>query len=68
MFDNLIIGAEFSGSVLAKRIASQLHKQVWIIDREKLFCSQLADYNLYPNHQIVARTFMLFKQKINAGE
>ena len=32
-YDYLIVGAGFSGAVLAERIASQLHKQVLIIDR-----------------------------------
>ena len=33
MFDYLIVGAGFSGSVLAERIASQLDKKVLIVDR-----------------------------------
>jgi len=32
-FDYLIVGAGFAGSVLAERLASQLHKRVLIIDR-----------------------------------
>src|SRR5579859_5530332 len=33
MFDYLIIGAGFSGAVLAERIASQLDKRVLLVDR-----------------------------------
>ncbi|EMR03125.1 UDP-galactopyranose mutase [Cesiribacter andamanensis] len=33
MFDYLIVGAGFAGSVLAERLASQLHKKVLIIDK-----------------------------------
>jgi UDP-galactopyranose mutase len=33
MFDYLIVGAGFAGSVLAERLASQLNKKVLIIDR-----------------------------------
>jgi UDP-galactopyranose mutase len=33
MFDYLIVGAGFAGSVLAERLASQLHKRVLIIDK-----------------------------------
>jgi len=33
MFDYLIVGAGFAGSVLAERLASQLHKKVLLIDK-----------------------------------
>src|SRR5690349_8334308 len=33
MFDYLIVGAGFAGSVLAERLASQAHKKVLIIDK-----------------------------------
>src|SRR5205823_1277612 len=33
MFDYVIVGAGYAGSVLAERLASQLDKQVLIIDR-----------------------------------
>src|SRR6476620_11170345 len=33
MFDYLIVGAGFAGSVLAERLASQLNKKVLIIDK-----------------------------------
>src|SRR6476659_6102349 len=33
MFDYLIVGAGFAGSVVAERLASQLHKKVLIVDR-----------------------------------
>jgi UDP-galactopyranose mutase len=35
MFDYLIVGAGFAGSVLAERLASQLNKKVLICDRRK---------------------------------
>ncbi len=35
MFDYLIVGAGFAGSVLAERLASQLHKKVLLIDRRQ---------------------------------
>lgn len=33
MFDYLIVGAGFAGSVLAERLASQMHKKVLLIDK-----------------------------------
>ena len=33
MFDYLIVGAGFAGSVVAERLATQLHKKVLIVDR-----------------------------------
>jgi UDP-galactopyranose mutase len=33
MYDYLIVGAGFAGSVLAERLASQLGKRVLIVDR-----------------------------------
>jgi len=33
MFDYLIVGAGFAGSTLAERLASQLNKQVLLIDK-----------------------------------
>ncbi len=35
MFDYLIVGAGFAGSVVAERLASQLNKKVLIVDRRK---------------------------------
>lgn len=33
MFDYLIVGAGFAGSVMAERLASQLHKRILLVDR-----------------------------------
>ena len=35
MFDFLIVGAGFAGSVLAERLASQLNKKVLLVEKEK---------------------------------
>ena len=34
MYDYLIVGAGFSGSVFAERIASQLNKEVLVVEKE----------------------------------
>lgn len=43
-YDFLIVGAGFAGAVLAERIASQLHKQVLIIDRRNHIGGNSYDY------------------------
>ncbi len=44
MFDYLIIGAGFSGSVLAERLASQMHASVLIVDRRAHIGGNAYDY------------------------
>ena len=44
MFDYLIVGAGFSGSVLAERIASQLDKKLLIIDKRNHIGGNAFDY------------------------
>ena len=44
MFDYLIIGAGFSGSVLAERIASQLNKKVLLVDKRNHIGGNAYDY------------------------
>ena len=44
MFDYLITGAGFAGSVLAERLATQLHKKVLIIDRRNHIGGNTYDY------------------------
>lgn len=43
-YDYLIVGAGFAGAVLAERIATQLHKQVLIIDRRDHIGGNSYDY------------------------
>ncbi|MCP2045120.1 UDP-galactopyranose mutase [Pontibacter sp. HSC-36F09] len=44
MFDYLIVGAGFAGSVLAERLASQLHKRVLIIDKRPHIAGNAFDH------------------------
>ncbi|HYJ63776.1 MAG TPA: UDP-galactopyranose mutase, partial [Parafilimonas sp.] len=44
MFDYLIVGAGFAGSVLAERLASQLHKKVLIIEKRNHIAGNAYDY------------------------
>ena len=44
MFDYLIIGAGFSGSVLAERLASQMHASVLLVDRRPHIGGNAFDY------------------------
>ncbi len=44
MFDYIIIGAGFAGSVMAERIASQLNKKVLIIEKRKHIAGNCYDY------------------------
>src|SRR5688500_226285 len=44
MFDYLIVGAGFAGSVLAERLASQLNKKVLIIDKRNHIGGNAYDY------------------------
>ncbi|HEX8547790.1 MAG TPA: UDP-galactopyranose mutase, partial [Cytophagaceae bacterium] len=44
MFDYLIVGAGFAGSVLAERLATQLNKKVLIIDKRDHIAGNAYDY------------------------
>ena len=44
MFDYLIVGAGFAGSVLAERLASQLHKKVLIVEKRNHIAGNAYDY------------------------
>ena len=44
MFDFLIVGAGFSGAVIAERLATQLNKRVLIIDRRNHIAGNAYDY------------------------
>jgi UDP-galactopyranose mutase len=44
MFDYLIVGCGYAGSVLAERIASQLNKKVLIVDRRNHIAGNAYDY------------------------
>jgi UDP-galactopyranose mutase len=44
MFDYLIVGAGYSGSVLAERIATQLNKKVLLVDRRDHIAGNAYDY------------------------
>lgn len=44
MFDYLIVGAGYAGSVLAERIASQLNKKVLIVDKRNHIAGNAYDY------------------------
>ncbi len=43
-FDYLVVGAGFAGSVLAERLASQLHKRVLIIDKRDHIAGNAYDF------------------------
>ncbi len=54
-FDYLIVGAGFSGSVLAERIASQLNKKVLVVDRREHIGGNCYDY--YNDNQILVHKY-----------
>ena len=55
MFDYLIVGAGFAGSVLAERLASKLDKQVLIIDKRDHIGGNTYDY--YNNDGILVHKY-----------
>jgi len=55
VFDYLIIGAGFAGSVLAERLASQLDKKVLIIDKRNHIGGNAFDY--YDDNGILAHKY-----------
>ena len=44
MFDYLIVGAGFAGSVLAERLASQANKKILIIDKRNHIAGNAFDH------------------------
>ncbi len=44
MYDYLIVGAGYSGSVFAERIASQLNKKVLIVDKRNHIAGNAYDF------------------------
>ena len=55
MFDYLIVGAGYSGSVVAERIASQLNKKVLIVDKRNHIGGNAYDY--YNEHGILIHKY-----------
>ncbi len=55
MFDYVIAGAGFAGSVLAERLASQAHKKVLIIDKRNHIGGNTYDY--YDEHGILVHKY-----------
>jgi len=55
MFDYLIVGAGFSGSVLAERLASQKNKKILIVDKRNPIGGNAYDY--YNEHGILIHKY-----------
>lgn len=55
MFDYLIVGAGYSGSVLAERIATQLNKKVLVVDKRSHVGGNAYDY--YNEHGILVHKY-----------
>src|SRR5215218_3327253 len=55
MFDYLIVGAGFAGSVLAERLATQANKKVLIIDKREHIAGNAYDY--YNNDGILIHKY-----------
>jgi UDP-galactopyranose mutase len=55
MFDYLIVGAGFSGSVLAERIATQLNRKVLIVDKRDHIGGNA--YDFYNDHGILMHKY-----------
>jgi UDP-galactopyranose mutase len=55
MFDYLIVGAGFAGSVLAERLASQANKKVLICDRRTHIAGNAYDY--YNEHGVLVHKY-----------
>jgi len=55
MFDYLIVGAGFAGSVLAERLATQMNKKVLIIDKREHIAGNAFDY--YNNDGILIHKY-----------
>ncbi len=55
MYDFLIVGAGFSGAVLAERLASQLNKKICVIDKRDHICGNAYDH--YNNDGILIHKY-----------
>jgi len=66
MFDYLIVGAGFAGSVLAERLATQAHKKVLIIDKRNHIGGNTYDY--YDEHGILVHKYGPHIFHTNSGE
>ncbi|HEX8332437.1 MAG TPA: UDP-galactopyranose mutase [Segetibacter sp.] len=55
MFDYIIVGAGYSGSVLAERIATQLNKKVLVVDRRSHIAGNAYDY--YNEHGVLMHKY-----------
>jgi UDP-galactopyranose mutase len=67
MFDYLIVGAGFAGSVMAERLASQLNKKVLVIDQRTHIagnCFDLKDGNNILIHQYGPHLFHTNNKKV----
>ncbi|MEP6683858.1 MAG: UDP-galactopyranose mutase [Parafilimonas sp.] len=66
MFDYLIVGAGFAGSVLAERLATQAHKKVLIIDKRNHIGGNTYDY--YDEHGILVHKYGPHIFHTNSGD
>ena len=66
MFDYLIVGAGFAGSVLAERLATQSHKKVLIIDKRNHIGGNTYDY--HDEHGILVHKYGPHIFHTNSGE
>ena len=67
MFDYIVVGAGFAGSVMAERIATQLNKKVLIIEKRKHIagnCYDLKDNNGILIHQYGPHLFHTNNKKV----
>jgi UDP-galactopyranose mutase len=55
MYDYLIVGAGYSGAVLAEQLASKLNKKILIVDRRNHIGGNAYDY--YNEHQILVHKY-----------
>ena len=55
MFDYLIVGAGFAGSVLAERLASQLNKRVLLVDKRPHIGGNAYDH--YDDHGLLVHKY-----------
>ena len=55
MFDYLIVGAGFAGTVLAERLASQANKKVLICDRRNHIAGNAYDH--YDEHGLLVHKY-----------
>ena len=65
MFDYLIVGAGFAGSVLAERLATQENKKILIIDKREHIGGNAYDY--YNNEGIAVNSSALFGEPYGKG-